>query len=356
MPPKRQSTEGAGSAAKKAKTVDPSDPPPEQALIRKPEAYDYICLCKPFHRWGSDGDDEEDEEDDEDEDEDEDDAEKEKEAPCDIGKTCVCFKPAAEHPEHPWVITNAATWKLRTLNIMISMRDPDAFGMYTYNDHFGYGILEMLQNLILDFEEAKTWKEQWAICEGTALFFARGNADPLWMVDDGEGVEAVISLIGTMFVTTLAMLDREGLLKPDSEAKSLGAVMAAFIRVIAEVGPDYGIEAGSLNAKVLAYAKKHNIELKGLSDIADTDNYKKYKEDADKLELPASDDQKGDPWGWKKALTQYKKLYGPKIGGDKLDISTWTSAERKKAAFDKKDPFDKQMIAAIKDGMIMQPA
>lgn len=91
MPPKRQSTENSGSAAKKAKTVDPSDPPRNKRWskvsgsgnaddgynhqIRRPEAYDYICLCKPFHRWGSDGDDEEDEDEDE-EDEDEDNAEK----------------------------------------------------------------------------------------------------------------------------------------------------------------------------------------------------------------------------------------------------------------------------------------
>jgi len=177
-----------------------------------------------------------------------------------------------------------------------------------------------------------------------------------YRVEDGEGVEAVISMVGSMFATMLAMLDREGLLKPDSEVKSLGAVMAAFARLITEIGPDFGIEAGGLVAKVLAYAKKHNIELRALSDIEDRDRFRKYMEEADKLELPASDAKSRDPWGWRKASTLYKKLYGPKIGGDKLDISTWTSAERKKAAFDKKDPFNKKMIDAIKDGMIMQPA
>lgn len=165
-----------------------------------------------------------------------------------------------------------------------------------------------------------------------------------------------MTMVGTMVATMLAMLDREGVLKPDSEVKSLSAVMAAFARFIAEIDNDFGFEAGGLTAKVLAYARKYNIELKGLNDIEGKEMFKKYKEEADKLELPASDDNKGDPWGWKKALTQYKKLYGPKIGGDKLDMSTWTSAARKSAAFDKKDPFDKEMIAAIKDGMIMQPA
>jgi hypothetical protein len=43
--------------------------------------------------------------------------------------------------------------------------------MYTFNDHEGYGCLEMLQNLILDFEEAAgNYKEQWVVCEALAFF------------------------------------------------------------------------------------------------------------------------------------------------------------------------------------------
>ena len=82
----------------------------------------------------------------------------ESKVPCDAGKTCLCFKPAAEHPNHPRVLTLATTQKLTALRIMSSLRDPDGFGMYTYNDHLGYGVLEVAQNLVLDFEEAKTWR------------------------------------------------------------------------------------------------------------------------------------------------------------------------------------------------------
>jgi hypothetical protein len=151
----------------------------------------------------------------------------------------------------------------------------------------------------------------------------------------------------------LATLDREGLLKADSEVKSLGVVMGAFIRLIVN-GIRFGIQGGGLDKRVLAYAKKHNIELKGLSDIEN--KLEKPKAEADMLELPASDAKEGDPWGWKQALAQYKKKHGrPGIGGDHLDITTWTSAERKKASFDKKDPMNKKMINAIKEGLIMQP-
>lgn len=164
-----------------------------------------------------------------------------------------------------------------------------------------------------------------------------------------------MNIIGLMFCTMLATLDREGLLKADSEVKSLGVVMAAFIRLIVGIGPDFGIQGGGLDKRVLAYAKKHNIELKGLFDIES--KLEEPKAEADMLELPASDAKEGDPWVWKQALAQYKKKYGrPGIGGDHLDITTWTSAERKKASFDKKDPMNKKMIDAIKKGLIMQPA
>lgn len=53
---------------------------------------------------------------------------------------------------------------------MAEYRSPDFFDMYTFNDHEAYGCLEVCQNLLLDWDEAKTWQEQWIVCEGLALF------------------------------------------------------------------------------------------------------------------------------------------------------------------------------------------
>jgi hypothetical protein len=45
--------------------------------------------------------------------------------------------------------------------------------MYTFNDHQEYGVLEVLENLILDFEETgRDYLDQWAVCECLALFLA----------------------------------------------------------------------------------------------------------------------------------------------------------------------------------------
>jgi len=78
----------------------------------------------------------------------------------------------------------------------------------------------------------------------------------------------------------------------------------------------------------------------------------KSKAGAEKVEFLAPNAGRDDPWAWKKALATYKKSYGP-IGGDKMDLSTWTSAERKRHAFDKKDPLDGEMMDGIKNNLVV---
>jgi hypothetical protein len=90
------------------------------------------------------------------------------------------LKPAAEFPDEKWIFTNCGIDKYVAVNACVMVRDPDAFGMYVTNDSAGYGAIEIVQNLMLDFEEFKDdWKKQWAVCEATALFFASDCVGPL---------------------------------------------------------------------------------------------------------------------------------------------------------------------------------
>lgn len=42
-------------------------------------------------------------------------------------------------------------------------------------------MMEVLQNLILDFVEAKdNWKEQWVVCEAMAFWLSDHSSDPLY--------------------------------------------------------------------------------------------------------------------------------------------------------------------------------
>ncbi|GKT84569.1 hypothetical protein CT0861_07009 [Colletotrichum tofieldiae] len=182
------------------------------------------------------------------------------------------------------------------------------------------------------------------------------------MADDGEFCSQTARLIGNLFLATLARLEREGVLTPDSEVKDLGNVMAGMLKVAAAFRGFSLLEdetqikkskkrpfpfiAEKFDNYVAAYAKKHGITLRGVPGL------KGLLEDVDDdVELPTAEEHGEDPWGWAAAFSEYKSK--KKIGGDDLDITSWSSAERKRHAFNKKDPLGKKEIDAIKDGMVM---
>ncbi|KAJ5105303.1 hypothetical protein NUU61_002650 [Penicillium alfredii] len=224
MPPKRKSDTGSGGAPKKSKT-DGDDTVALAARYRiaRPSA---IC---PRYRPASEAEEEE---------EQEDggagkasDPQKNAIWTRNSGKPCVCMKPSAENPEHIWVMTSASLKKFVALQNQTFFRDPDNFGIYVYNDFYAYGITELVQNVLLDFDEAKyNWKEQWA-------------------------------LLGTTFLAILATLERNDLLKPDSEIKSLRATMASWIQLANDSTWEDGFD--NADARVYAYATKHGIDLSG---------------------------------------------------------------------------------------------
>ncbi|KAI3319180.1 hypothetical protein HD806DRAFT_510258 [Xylariaceae sp. AK1471] len=422
MPPKRRSTGTSGPASKKAKTAkaakaaktadseseaDTYEPPRSKRWAKvsasgnadgdyrmvwknEEKAYSYITLCTAYYAADSDSEDEDEEdsedgdkEDDDsaedgDEEEDDDDDGVERLGPrCDRKKRCVCFLPAAANPEHPWVISWAGFRKFNNQFIHASLRNPDNFDMYTFNDHAGYGSLEVLQNLFLDFEEAAKekrgeWREQWAVCEGTVHWLLHSNGALFTQIGDGECVHATMRLVGRMFLAMLAQLDYLGLMDDATEVKSLGCTMAMYIALVAEMRnysalggdprkaytgtkalqPDYFEDA------ILSYANKRGITLRGPKDIDEL-----VAEAVGEVELPQKNAK--DPWGWNAQFKKYKKDYvgisfhgkgASQIGGDGLDITTWSPAERKAASFDKKDPVGKDGIDALKKGLVMRMA
>ncbi|KAF9889062.1 hypothetical protein FE257_008039 [Aspergillus nanangensis] len=321
----------------------------EEDLVR---AYTYVCMCKPPY--------------DEDTSEDEDDPEQESDKGdavkphCDYGKTCLCDKPATEHPDHPWVITNAAKQKYLTARIMCDLRCPDMFDIYTFNDHAGYGVVEVVQNLVLDFVEAQAqgdWKEQWVICAAMSQFATGGSFDPIMMVDDGRGLMVLLSLVGRMFLSMLATLKEQKLLQPGSEIKDLAQVMTSWIELIEtwEIKnyDEEEEEVPDFRAIIWTYAKTHGITLPLESKFTDT------LEEVG--ELPAGK----DPWRFAAIFKEYQRVHArsyyntgkkARIGGDSLDITTWSSAARKEGSFTGKDPLGKKEMDAIKDGMVLQLA
>ncbi|KGO70923.1 hypothetical protein PITC_066040 [Penicillium italicum] len=366
MPPKRKSTDSAASGAKKSKppTSNPEvDTETERALDKRwapvsvsrnadsefklrtrdlVKAFTYVCLGRA--PWKTEDIEQESENEDE---EDEESIEQKKKDDAEADDA-TALEPASEHPGEKWIFSNAGVAKWIALNQGTLVRDPDNFGMYVYNDFFGYAIMELVENLLVDFDEAAgDWKMQWAICEATGLFFQTDAIMPMVGCDDGETVNEMCVAFATMFLSMLATLERNDLFKSDSEVKNIGAMIGLFIRFIVDF-QEYGIDWDSHGAKIKAYAAKHNITIHGL-------NHPRYEKSiGETVELPEATANSNDPWGWEKLLAELKKNNGGRLGGDSKDITSWTPAERKKAAFDKKDPISRSAITHIKNGRIME--
>lgn len=53
------------------------------------------------------------------------------------------------------------------------------------------------------------------------------------------------------------------------------------------------------------------------------------------------------------AVYAFRGTHRRAIGGDGLDISTWSNAERRHYAFDKKDPLPKDTVKNLKEGLVL---
>ncbi|KAJ4148006.1 hypothetical protein LMH87_002495 [Akanthomyces muscarius] len=341
----------------------------EERLTKSDEAYAFECCCPPRFERPAAFDWEDEDDDDEDEEKDEEDTDQSK---CDSGKTCMCRKKAADHPDHPWALSMAGEQLYLSQFVLASLRDPDNFSMYTYNDHFGYGLIEMLQNMILDFMESPNWREQWCIVEAAVMWLLDSEANAMMQVDDSDTVRDSYSMIGRMFLSMIARLDREGVM---GEVLNLGTVMALYIK-LAQHARDNGLldeddaekvadgiayTPSRFDDYVLAYSKKHDITLRGPKGLEG------FIDECEEVELPLSTSNKCDPWKCAAAVKKYKSEHSSSsapgsrttykgIGGDHYDISSWMPADRKKASFSGKDPFTRSMINSIKEGLVMQLA
>ena len=201
MPPKRVAGAAPATAAgraKKAKTTATAADPPKSkrwsavsgsgnadaefkkiAAKNPDDFFSFMCTCPPTIDGGASVDSDSDEEEEDDEEEEHEEEQNESGGGC--GRpNCKCHKPMSEHPDHPWIITKAGYRKLLTSQILVELRDPDNFNMYTYNDHSGYGVMEVLENLVLDYHEAEgNWKDQWVVCEAMVRFLLHGMSTPM---------------------------------------------------------------------------------------------------------------------------------------------------------------------------------
>lgn len=98
---------------------------------------------------------------------------------------------------------------------------------------------------------------------------------------------------------------------------------------------------------IFGYAGRNGITLPDEADAEDA---------AELLLIPTRE----DPWNTGAAFRAYEKLcgrgngeQGPRIGGDKLDITIWNPFDRMRASFTGRDPLARE-IEGIRLGLVMK--
>ncbi|KAK8875011.1 hypothetical protein PGQ11_005525 [Apiospora arundinis] len=367
MPPKKHTraesdaNEASTSSEKRQKTNEASETAPEGEKSGEEnldpnlgkELFGYYCIARPRFDFENEANEEG---------ADEEDAEERYLAQRDKN---LLGKPIAEHPEHKWVAF-WQTWKLFVnWHEGAQWCDADAFGMYVYNDFQGYGLQEVVERMLVAFDDQFKKKEHdeetinhmWAVAAAAVHWLTTEELGPWIGCDDGERIKDTMECIGAMFLSALNELDRAGDLKPDSRIQDLALVMAWYLEWSKDL-PDYGFDGDELNwrPQILAYARKAGIDLatpsSGLFGAAQLVSTLDEEADDDDGVAPLAGEAKPDRWNWKKTYAALKKQAAPHFGGRKYDITQWSRKERAKHAFNKKDPLADIPEKEIKAGNI----
>ncbi|KXJ89127.1 hypothetical protein Micbo1qcDRAFT_165897 [Microdochium bolleyi] len=250
------------------------------------------------------------------------------------------------------------TIRLRTdLRVRADYSNPDAFNMHVFNDFHGYGIGEVVENVLSTFDnefkkkrDDKSLKSMWANIAGLNHWFVEGDIMPWIGSDDGEKVKTTVEIVGKAILTAFNELDLAGHLKADSEIKDIGLVVSLIMHWANDM-PQYGIDEVEWCQDVVAYAKKAGVDLVATGSYSAEKDLESLEEEHGEI-AALKGAAKTDRWGWKKGFKKFKDSYGP-IGGDKYNIMKWSRKERAAKAFDKKDPLAKFSDAEIASGDLM---
>ncbi|KAI2628795.1 hypothetical protein GGR54DRAFT_636509 [Hypoxylon sp. NC1633] len=265
------------------------------------------------------------------------------------------MEPAADHPEHRW-ITMWRTWKQFTVwERRAAHTNPDFYNMYISKHFHGFGMQEMVENMLIAFDkqfskkkrDKKNVKKTWATVAAMMQWFTEIPLNSWIMMNEKKKLEISVNLVGRALVSVLNELDRTKMLKADSDIKDLGLVISFFLYWLATL-EEVGIEL-SYRKEVVAYARKAGLDLKEVGCYGTDERIKALEREFGRIK-PFSGSAKPDRWEWKKKFKKFSKDY--KIGGEKYNILKMSRKERASYAFDKKDPLAEFSDKALQDGAV----
>ncbi|EEA24912.1 hypothetical protein TMatcc_008014 [Talaromyces marneffei ATCC 18224] len=289
--------------------------------------------------------------------------------------------PDVDSPEWPWIMSSSALDQYNALEKQAENRDQDLQQVYVYNDFTAYGINEVLDNWLKDFNKevsrrVKSPYAVWARLEALSWFLQLDFIQIWFHGDDCHGFAETIALIGKALLTGVTILKTNQLFTPyrpeagGSGIRNISTVLALFVqfaRTWTSIGGDHYGETKWVS-KVGKVAKENGIDIKGpynFHQIAEAmlkpeppreEGKPKPKKqvirfsdgtfgipyvveiDSDEDEMAIRDSGDYSVAGWKAAFKDYSKKHGKgvnsTIGGSSYDITRFTKAEKKKYGLD----------------------
>ncbi|KAI5779888.1 hypothetical protein DFH27DRAFT_382863 [Peziza echinospora] len=272
-------------------------------------------------------------------------------------------KDPATGEEICWVLSKAAETIVNNMIDEADKRNPDAHGVYMYNDYYGYALIELMENRIAEWEkahkrytdwkagkpakdgakrglvaasqaaewrEAQGWeavKDMWTQMEGFVLWLNQDD-DIYYMCDDGTRVIALMVLISHLQLTTFKILNEihahHRVAEPLAPIKNVGFVTALVLKwapgPLADFAPGMGYAK-----EILAMAESWGIgdqivlgpkEPKSHARLWNIDVREETREADDDFEELDEDDEMRLAKDFTTAMAAYRKARGGgKLGG-----------------------------------------
>ncbi|EFQ93018.1 hypothetical protein CFE70_003666 [Pyrenophora teres f. teres 0-1] len=175
--------------------------------------------------------------------------------------------PPSEHKDHKWVMMWGAWLKTDLLRRKSTYCEPNLFGMNLYNDWRGWGMHEIAENMMKEFDRAfrskgdERIKKMWVVVSAVGLWLnGDDHLDAIIQCEDGDTTFEIIDLLGCSLLTALAAIEAADELKPDSCFLDLALVIAYYLELSHDVFA-YGIEDKCLawHKEAAEYFKKGNL-------------------------------------------------------------------------------------------------
>ncbi|CZT49050.1 uncharacterized protein RSE6_09832 [Rhynchosporium secalis] len=241
-------------------------------------------------------------------------------------------------------LSEEGTKQVQKLDKEYAKRDQDAADMHIYNDWNGWGMSELLENFLKDFNKDVFKKtaspyQKWAYIEGLAVFFFGAEMEMVYWLgnEDGDRVTEIAQIVGTMILTTFDVPKEHDLFKPDSEVVNIGIVSLLMLHLFKQKAMDFDCDWAPEVVRLCDEAgiklddivrKQTESEHAGKND--EGDGYKHFNERKDWTPEDDLDESKCKMWyrwDWK---LEYAALVkgGSHPGGKQYDLTKMSKAEK----------------------------